>query len=236
MTPIETPAAVTRDSDIERFAYVASHDLSEPLRMVSGYLGLLSERYSGQLDQDADDFIALALDGAERMQAYIDDLRTYSRIGRRQEESEHVDCAALVEEALERLRPTVEETGAEITVGALPTVVGERTQLGLVFDQLVGNALKFRGLSSPRVAVSATAVPGAWKIMVTDNGMGVEAHEAERSFGMFETLNGRKYPGTGMGLAIVRKAVESHGGQIWVEPVASGGSTFCLLLPAQVTA
>jgi light-regulated signal transduction histidine kinase (bacteriophytochrome) len=215
------------NAELEQFAYVASHDLSEPLRMISGFTQLLAQRYRGRLDGDADEFIAYVVDGVERMQALINDLLEYSRVGRRTWRREPVDVGAVVEDTLRALRPAIEEAGASVDVGPLPTLPADAVQLGQVFLNLIGNAIKFRGEEPPRVRVSAQQVRGGWRFEVADNGIGIEPRHGERIFKMFQRLHARdSYAGTGIGLAISKKIVERHGGRIWVEAGEGGGSRF----------
>lgn len=216
---------------LDRFAYVASHDMAEPLRMVSGYLDLIRESYGDQLDADFEEFIQLAVDGVERMHAYLVSLRTYSRIGRVEGDPEPVDLRVLVDEALCRLRPEIEATRARVTVGSLPTVTVERGQMTLVFESLLSNAIKFGGSEPPAVTVTCERRAHAVELAVADNGIGIEPEAEARAFEMLERLNGHQYPGTGMGLAIARKAVERRGGAIWHEPGPEGGSVFRFVLP-----
>ena len=224
------------NAELEQYAYVASHDLSEPLRMINGYLKLLERRYSDQLDDDARQFIHFAVDGAERMRGLIDDLLAYSRIGRERSAPETVDTQAIVEEAWRTL--TAERGGPEATLLAtgLPTVTGDRHQLGQLFQNLLANAVKFvppgRG---PVVEVRADPLSmGGWRFTVEDEGIGFEAAQAERIFGVFQRLHTRdEFSGTGVGLAIARKVVEQHDGRIWAEPRPGGGARFCFDLPAR---
>ena len=228
--------AIPAGDDLERFAYVASHDMAEPLRMVSGYLDLIRESYGSELDADFEDFIQLAIDGADRMLAYLESLRTYSRIGRLENDRERLELRALVDEALTRLAPQIEASGAEVSVCDLPTVVCERGQMTLVFESLLSNALKFSGPDAPRVDVTCDFLPEGVEIAVVSDGIPIEAGAEERVFDMLERLNGHQYPGTGMGLAIARKAIERHGGAIWCEPDRPRGSIFRFVLPYLQTA
>ena len=216
------------NAELAQFAYVASHDLSEPLRMVSSYVQLLARRYSGRLDADADEFIAFAVDGADRMQSLINDLLTYSRVGRAERARGPVDCGEVLGGVLRSLAPMLEEAGAKVDAGNLPVVHGDATQLGQLFQNLVTNAVKYhRPGVAPFITVGAERDGRAWQVWVTDNGIGIEPRHAERIFSMFQRLHGREaYPGNGIGLAICRKIVELHGGRIWVESAPGGGSSF----------
>ncbi|HVE67834.1 MAG TPA: ATP-binding protein [Solirubrobacteraceae bacterium] len=221
------------NAELEQFAYVASHDLSEPLRMISGFVQLLSERYTGRLDSDADEFIAYTIDGVQRMQGLIDDLLAYSRVGRAVEDAP-VELDEIVADARTALRAPIEETGAEIEVGPLPVVVGDRRELTQLFQNLLSNAVKFVRSGPPRVQVTARRVDGEWEMLVRDNGIGIDPRHAERVFKMFQRLHGREeYPGTGIGLAICKKIAERHGGDIDVTAAAGGGSEFRVTLPVR---
>jgi PAS domain S-box-containing protein len=218
--------------DLEQFAYVASHDLQEPLRMVVSFSELLAERYQGKLGADADEFIGYAVDGAHRMQVLVNDLLAYSRVGTRAKEFSAVDCEKILQTVLENLQKTIEEIGGQVTHDPLPTIQGDETQLWQVLQNLVGNSLKFHGSEPPRVHVSAQEMKGEWQFSVRDNGIGIDPQQVERIFLLFQRLHGRtEYPGTGMGLAIAKKIVERHGGRIWVESEPGKGSTFYFSLP-----
>lgn len=218
--------------ELQQFAYVASHDLQEPLRMISSYLQLLERRYKGKLDQDADDFIDFAVDGARRMQGLINDILQLSRLGTREKSLSTVDCEAILEEALTNLRVSIESSRAEVTHDPLPSVTADPTQLVQLFQNLVGNAIKFRGKADPLIHVSAQQNEAAWLFSVRDNGIGIDPQYSSRIFGIFQRLHGRgEYPGTGIGLAICRKIVEGHGGRIWVESEPGSGATFFFTLP-----
>jgi PAS domain S-box-containing protein len=222
------------NAELEQFAYVASHDLSEPLRMVSSYLQLLRRRYHGRLDGDADAFIDYAVDGAARMRDLIDALLTYSRAGRGDRPVAPVDARAVVERVIDAVTHA-EAREARVAVGPLPTVLGDEQELGQLFQNLIGNAVKFVPEDRvPEVAVvAAPADDGMWRVEVTDNGIGLEPAHAERIFRMFQRLHTRdEYPGTGIGLAIAKKVVERHGGAIWAEPRPEGGTRFAFTLPA----
>ncbi len=221
------------NQELEHFAYVASHDLQEPLRTVSSYSQLLARRYRNRLDADADDFIAFIVDGAGRMQTLINDLLTFSRIGTRGRPFAPVDGASLVASARGNVDAAIVESAAVITHDPLPTLVGDRTQLTQLFQNLFSNAIKFRRPGqAPRIHVSAARCDGAWKLSVRDNGIGIEPQFFERIFIIFQRLHGREeYPGTGIGLAVCKKIVERHGGRIWVESDPGTGSTFHFTLP-----
>jgi PAS domain S-box-containing protein len=222
------------NADLGEFAYVASHDLSEPLRMVSSYVQLLARRYSGQLDSDADEFIAFAVDGVNRMQRLIDDLLAYSRAGTQEYRIAPVDCEELVRDTLVGMQTTVAESGATIVVSDLPTVRADEGQLRQLFQNLIGNGIKFRADAPPRVEVSAERDHdgAAWRFSVDDNGIGIDPRHAERIFTVFKRLHTRdKYPGSGVGLSICKRLVERHGGRIWVEQSELGGSRFCFTIP-----
>ncbi|MHC4480050.1 MAG: sensor histidine kinase, partial [Planctomycetota bacterium] len=222
------------NKDLEQFAHVASHDLREPLRMVRSYLELLSRRYEGELGEDADEFIRYARDGAARMQALIDGLLAYSRVGSRGGEFGPVDLEQLQEDVLGNLKLAVEESGAVVTRDELPTVRADGPQLGQLLQNLIENSIKFRRRAALRVHVSAERADGEWTVSLRDNGIGIEPEYVERIFGIFERLHGREeYPGTGVGLAVCRRIVERHNGRIWVESEPGRGSTFRFTLPCE---
>jgi signal transduction histidine kinase len=223
------------NADLQHFAYIASHDLQEPLRMVTSYVQLLQRRYQGKLDADADDFIAYAVDGSKRMQTLINDLLAYSRVGTRGKDFEMTDCQAVVDQVLTDLQVSVEESGAQITWEPLPTVMADNVQLGQLFQNLIGNAIKFRGGRAPRVHISAQAEEHEWKFSVQDNGIGIAPQFADRVFQIFQRLHTRsEYPGTGIGLAVSKRIVERHGGHIWVESEPGKGSKFCFTIPKEM--
>jgi PAS domain S-box-containing protein len=221
------------NTELEHFAYVASHDLQEPLRTLSSYSQLLARRYRGRLDTDADDFIAFMVDAAARMQTLINDLLTFSRIGTRGKPFELADGAQVLAAAQENLQAAIAESGAVITHDPLPTLLGDPTHLTQLFQNLFSNAIKFRRADQPpRIHVSATRQEGAWELSVRDNGIGIDPQFFERIFIIFQRLHAREdYPGTGIGLALCKKIVERHGGRLWVESVPGTGSTFHFTLP-----
>ncbi len=221
------------NAELEQFAYVASHDLQEPLRMVASYTQLLARRYQGRLDEKADRFIGFAVEGATRMQTLINDLLAFSRVGTGDQPAAPTEAEAALAAALANLRASAAAAEARVTHDPLPVVRMVPTHLLQLFQNLVGNALKFRGANAPRVHVSARRDGGRWTFSVRDNGIGIAPEYADRVFVVFQRLHGRaEHPGTGIGLAICRKIVERTGGRIWVEPAEGGGSTFFFTLPA----
>jgi light-regulated signal transduction histidine kinase (bacteriophytochrome) len=221
------------NSELEQFAYVASHDLQEPLRKVTSFCQLLQRRYGGQLDEKADQYIEFAVDGAKRMQVLINDLLAFSRVGRTGRDTGPVDCGAALADAQANLSAQAEQAGAVIEAGPLPVVRGQRTLLTIVFQNLVGNALKFRGEQPPRIVVTAERDGAFWSFSVTDNGIGIEPQYADRVFLIFQRLHDRAtYPGTGIGLAMCRKIIEYLGGRIWLDTSVADGARFRFTLPA----
>lgn len=213
--------------DLEQFAYIASHDLQEPLRMVANYTELLAQRYRGRLDEKADKYIHFAVDGAKRMQGLITDLLVYSRVGSRAKPLLPVAARATVAYVLKMMQSAVGASGAHIDVGALPTVLADEGQLTQVFQNLIGNALKFRSERAPQITISARREDGMWRFSVADNGIGFEPQYGERIFLMFQRLHERgRFDGSGIGLAIVKRIVDRHGGHIWAESQPGEGSTF----------
>jgi signal transduction histidine kinase len=215
------------NQELQQFTSMVAHDLKAPLRTVTGYLQLLERRYKSRLDAEADEFIRFAVEGAGRMTRLIDDLLAYSRVTTQAGPPEPTDCAEVLEQALANLQTPIRESGATIVHDLLPGVQADPTQLVQLFQNLIGNAIKFRGSGPPRIRITVRRVNGAWQFSVSDNGIGIEAQYFERVFEMFERLHGDdEYPGTGIGLAICKKIVERHGGRIWVESEPGKGSTF----------
>ncbi len=215
------------NSELEQFAYVISHDLQEPLRMVASYTQLLAKRYRSKLDADADEFISYAVDGAKRMQALLYDLLEYSRVGTRGKPFRLVDCKDIIEQAMANLKVAIEESGAQVSCGNLHTIIGDEGQLVQLFQNLIGNAIKFRGQKAPQVHISARRRHNVLIFSVTDNGIGIDPQHNQSIFEIFRRLHTKEeYPGTGMGLAICKKIVERHGGRIWVQSQPEEGSTF----------
>jgi len=221
--------------ELEQFAYVASHDLQEPLRIVSSYVQLLARRYQGKLDQDADEFIGFAVEGANRMKSLITDLLAYSRVGTRGKELAPVEMEDALERATRNLRLAIQDSGAIIAHDDLPVVLADQVQMTQLLQNLIGNAIKFRGSKAPRIHVGVRRRDERWLFFVRDNGIGIDPQYAERIFVIFQRLHNRdEYPGTGIGLAICRKIVERHGGEIWVESKPGNGATFYFTLqPAE---
>jgi light-regulated signal transduction histidine kinase (bacteriophytochrome) len=220
------------NEELGQFAYVASHDLQEPLRMVASYTQLLSRRYKGRLDSDADEFIAFAVDGASRMQRLIQDLLEYSRVGTKGRELVDTSSEEALGQALKNLRRAIETSGAVVTHDPLPGVLADDMQLTQLFQNLVGNAIKYQSSGAPQVHISAAKNGGLkWIFSVKDNGLGIDPQYFERIFGMFQRLHKREeFAGTGIGLAICKKIVERHGGTISVESRPGQGSTFKFVL------
>jgi len=220
------------NSELEQFAYVASHDLQEPLRKVASFCQLLQRRYVGQLDERADQYIQFAVDGAKRMQVLIDDLLAFSRVGRVEREAALMSTASALSAARVNLTAEIRESGAVIESADLPVVRAEFSLITSLFQNLLGNAIKFRGEKAPRITVSARQEDEFWRFTVADNGIGIEPEYADRIFVIFQRLHDRaSYSGTGIGLAMCRKIVEYYGGRIWLETTASSGATFCFTLP-----
>jgi PAS domain S-box-containing protein len=220
------------NSELEQFAYVASHDLQEPLRMVSSYTQLLGRRYNEKFDSDAREFMAYIVDGAARMKQLIEDLLAYSRVGTKGRDFKVVELERSVRRAITNLKAAIDESGASVSYDPLPTLPADEVQLAQVFQNLMGNALKFRSQAAPRIRVSVAEKPEAWEIAVRDNGIGIEPQYFERIFMVFQRLHNKgEYPGTGIGLAIVKKVIERHGGHVRVESTLGEGSAFIFTLP-----
>jgi PAS domain S-box-containing protein len=224
------------NAELQQFAYVASHDLQEPLRMVASYVKLLDRRYRDKLDADGVDFINYAVEGSTRMQQMINDLLAYSRVGTKGKLFEPTDLELTFKQALENLRVSIAESNAVVTHDPLPTIMADDVQILQLFQNLIGNAIKFRSADrSPAVHVSAKKKGGAWEFSVSDNGIGIEPEYFDRIFIIFNRLNTRpEYPGSGIGLAICKKIVERHGGRIWVESKPGKGSRFSFTIPLRV--
>ena len=221
--------------ELEQFAYVASHDLREPLRMVISFLQLLSRRYSGELGDDADEFISFAVDGATRMEGLIEGLLEYSRVSTQGKSYEAVDFEGVFEKALTNLTVALEEADAEVTHDPLPTLKADDVQLGQLLQNLIGNAVKFRGEDAPRVHIGAEEKDEEWLFSVSDNGIGMDPESRDRVFEIFQRLVAREdYEGTGIGLSVCKKIVERRGGRIWVESALGEGSTFYFTVPVEV--
>jgi len=227
-------AELTRSNDdLQQFAYVAAHDLQEPLRMVSSYTQLLAERYKGRLDADADQYIAFAVNGAQRMQMLIEDLLAYCQVGTAAKDLRETSTSDALNEALLNLKGGIDESGAEVTYAPLPTLIADRAQLVQLFQNVVGNAIKYRGAEPPRVHVSAKKnQAGEWIFSLRDNGLGIDPKHFDKIFVMFKRLHSRgTFSGTGIGLTLCKKIAERHGGRMWVESMPGKGSTFYLMLP-----
>lgn len=220
------------NAELQQFAYIASHDLQEPLRMVTSYLQLLERRYKDQLDADANDFIEYAVDGALRMRTLINDLLTYSRIGTRGRAFKLTSCTEAVEQAIANLKIAIEESDTVVTYNELPQVQADPTQLTQLLQNLISNAIKFRAQTPCQIEIAARHQEDCWLFSVKDNGIGIDPQYGEQIFVIFQRLNNRTdYPGTGIGLAVCKKIVERHGGSIWVESQSGQGATFYFTLP-----
>ncbi|OLP15561.1 hypothetical protein BST81_25685 [Leptolyngbya sp. 'hensonii'] len=220
------------NQELEQFAYVASHDLQEPLRTVASYTELLAKKYRGQLDEKAEKYINYVVDGASRMQQLINDLLMYSRVGRQTLQLTPVDCNQVVQQVCKTLEIGISENNATITYDPLPTVLADVTQLTQLVQNLIGNAIKYRGEDPPVIHITATQQATEWVFSIQDNGIGIDPQYTDRIFILFQRLHTRrKYSGTGIGLAICKKIVELHQGRIWVESQVGQGSTFYVALP-----
>lgn len=222
--------------DLEQFTYVASHDLQEPLRMVASYTKLLADLYRGKLDERADCYINYAVDGAVRMQSLIRDLLAFSRAGRQETELKSTDCNTVVAGAIDKMRVEITESGAVINRPDLPRLTASEPQLQQVFQQLIGNAIKFRGAAAPVLDIAVRQQGREWMFTVADNGIGIPSEQTENVFGIFSRLHTRaEYSGNGIGLAISKKIVERHGGTIQVSAHQGGGSVFRFTLPVELS-
>jgi signal transduction histidine kinase len=220
------------NAELEQFAYVASHDLQEPLRMIANYTQLLAERYLGKLDEQADKYIHYSVDGAVRMQALIQDLLKFSRVGNAEIKPRTTECRALVEQAVKNLQAAVEESGAVVNWNSLPVVMADSSQLTQVFQNLIANAIKFHGSETPVIQIDSEKKDQEWVLTVSDNGIGIPAESWQDIFVIFRRLHTRtEYAGNGIGLSICKKIIERHGGKIWIEAQAMPGSCFRFTLP-----
>jgi light-regulated signal transduction histidine kinase (bacteriophytochrome) len=221
------------NKELEQFAYIASHDLQEPLRVVTGYVQLIERKYKGRLDAEAEQFMEYIRDGVSRMQQLITDLLSYSRLGTRSKPFGPVKAETVLERAVTNLQPLIDQNSAVVAHQALPEVRGDETQLLQLFQNLIANAVKFHGHRRPQVDISARPENGQWVFAVHDNGIGIERQYWEQIFAIFQRLHTRqKYPGTGIGLAVCKRIVERHGGRIWLDSQPDQGTTFYFTLPS----
>lgn len=221
------------NKELEQFAYIASHDLQEPLRMIASFLQLIEKRYKGKLDKDADEFIAFAVDGARRLQEMITGLLSYSRIETRKGSFEKVNTAEILGKVISNLTIAIEENGAIITSDRLPGIYADEAQFIQLFQNLISNSIKFRGSEQPVIHVSAERKDAEWLFSVRDNGIGIAPEYKDRIFNIFQRLHGREYPGVGIGLSVCRRIVERHGGRIWLESEVGKGTSFYFTIPAE---
>lgn len=220
------------NAELDQFASIASHDLQEPLRMITSYLGLLQRRSQGKLDAEAQSFIGFAVDGASRMRALLDDLLSWSRVATRARALAPTNLETVLAGVLRDLHVAIEESGAQVTHDPLPTLTADPAQVAQLFQNLLANAMKFRGTAAPRIHIAAEAADDGWHLAVRDNGIGIDPKHFERVFTIFQRLHTRdEYPGTGIGLAVCRKIVERHGGHIWIESAPGAGATFHFTIP-----
>ncbi len=223
------------NEELEQFAYVASHDLREPLRMVTTFTQMLAERYEGKLNEEADQIIRFAVDGASRMERLIHDLLAFSRVGRKEKQFDLADCQSVLEAALSNLQLLIQESNATIEVRSLPTVSADAAQLTQLFQNLVDNAIKYRSKQPPIVQIGAERQKKQWLFWVKDNGIGISPKHTDRIFMIFQRLHTRQqYSGTGIGLAMCKKIVERHGGRIWVKSEPGQGAIFYFTLPLEI--
>ena len=224
------------NEELEQFAYISSHDLQEPLRMITSYLQLLQRRYQGHLDDKADRYIHFAVDGASRMQNLIKDLLEYSRVGTENKEPESIDCEFLLNKVLSDIKAVIKENNATVSHDTLPKVMADSIQIIQVFQNLILNGIKFHGEQAPKIHIAAGKRANEWVFSVQDNGIGIDPQYSERIFEIFKRLHTREqFSGTGIGLAICKKIIERHGGRIWVESELGKGSTFYFTLPINPT-
>ena len=223
------------NKELKQFAYISSHDLQEPLRMVTSFTQLLERRYKGQLDNEADDYIEFIVEGAHRMKYLIDDLLTFSRLNTQAKKFENVNLETVLNEVLSNLTVSIEESNAIITHDPLPTVNADKTQMMQVFQNLIANAIKFHGSNPPKIHISAHKDEKEWKFAVTDNGIGIDPEYQKQIFEVFKRLHTREeYPGSGIGLSVSQKIIRRHGGNIWVESELGKGSTFYFTIPHSI--
>ncbi len=233
----ETAAELTRSNDeLSQFAYIASHDLQEPLRMVASFLQLLEKRYEPMLDPEGRKFIHFAVDGAKRMQSLIQDLLSLSRVQTRAKIATSTDCAKIFRDVMDNLQMAVADAHATVTCDSLPEIIADGTQIGQLFQNLIDNALKFRGANAIRIHVGALRRNDEWEFSVSDNGLGIEPQFFNRIFGIFQRLHAPgEFPGSGIGLAVCKKIVELHSGRIWLESTPGIGTTFFFTIPDKKT-
>jgi signal transduction histidine kinase len=224
-------ALIRSNEQLRRFAYVVSHELQEPLRMVKSYTQLLAARYQGSLDKEADEFIAYSVQGATRMETFIRDMLSYSQAAEAGLELKSTACKSVLEWSLLELEAMIRESGSEITQDVLPVVMCDPMRLAQVFNNLIANAIKYKGEHPPKIHIAATEQDQMWRLSVSDNGIGIDPLYAPTVFTLFKRLHGRERSGSGVGLAICKEIIENHGGQIWVESQPEQGSTFYFTLP-----
>jgi light-regulated signal transduction histidine kinase (bacteriophytochrome) len=224
------------NEELQQFAYIVSHDLNEPLRAITNFITLLAKRYRGKLDAEADEYITFVTDGAHRLQQMLTALLAYTRVGRATTAATSVDCGTLLAHVLDDLRLAITDSQAVITYDPLPTIQGDATRLKQVLQNLISNAIKFRGPAPPQIHITARRTDAQWQFSVRDNGIGIDLTQAGRLFQVFQRLHPQGgYQGTGIGLAICKRIVEQYGGRIWVESELGKGTTFFFTLPATVS-